>query len=153
MKQNYLISIVGRQKIDGEEGEIELTTVGSYVTKGDIRYILYDEYDEDNPSIKTTSILKINDNKKVTLIKKGRERSRLLLEKGKRHQCIYDTGMGTMTIGVFANTIDAQFTDQGGTLEIGYTLDINSGLTSLNKIFIKVKGTNKQNVKDSAANN
>ena len=34
MQENYLISIVGKQYVDGERGEIQLTTLGSYVTKG-----------------------------------------------------------------------------------------------------------------------
>ena len=29
MLENYLISIIGRQEIDGEQGEISLTTYGS----------------------------------------------------------------------------------------------------------------------------
>ena len=31
MQENYLISIVGTQEIDGEKDQIELTTVGTYV--------------------------------------------------------------------------------------------------------------------------
>ena len=34
MQENYVISIVGRQKVDGETGEIEVTTLGNYVRKG-----------------------------------------------------------------------------------------------------------------------
>ena len=33
MQENYLISITGRQKLDNETGEIEVTTLGSYVKK------------------------------------------------------------------------------------------------------------------------
>ena len=35
-----MISIVGRQKVDGETGEIEVTTLGNYVRKGANRYIV-----------------------------------------------------------------------------------------------------------------
>ena len=41
MQENYLISIVGTQEIDGETDRIELTTVGTYVHKGSSRYIVY----------------------------------------------------------------------------------------------------------------
>ena len=54
MQENYLISIVGKQYVDGEKGEIQMTTLGSYVTKGKNRFIMYKEYDEDNPSSKIT---------------------------------------------------------------------------------------------------
>ncbi len=85
MQENYLISIVGKQYVDGEKGEIQMTTLGSYVTKGKNRFIMYKEYDEDNPSSKITSILKIEGNQKVTLIRNGGQNSRLILEKGQRH--------------------------------------------------------------------
>ena len=44
-----------------------------------------------------------------------------------------------MMIGVFANQIKNGLTDEGGALEVSYSLDINSDLTSFNEIFIEVK--------------
>lgn len=144
MQDEYLISITGKQYVDGEKGEIQLTTLGSYVKKGDSRYILYDEYDQEVPAPTkgTKSVLKIEGNKKVTLIRNGEQKSRLVLEKGQRHMCHYDTGYGSMMIGVFANRINTDLTDEGGNLEISYSLDINAGLTSINEIFINVKNVN-----------
>lgn len=141
MQENYLISILGKQNYDGELDEGQLTTVGSYITKGNSRYILYREYDSDEPTASTTSILKIDGNRRVTLIRSGHQRSRLILEKGKRHLCHYDTGFGTMMVGVFAHQIKADLNDRGGNLEVSYSLDINSRLKSLNEIFINVKET------------
>ena len=139
MQENYLISILGQQNYDGELGEVQLTTVGSYITKGSSRYILYREYDSDEPAAKITSILKVDGNRRVTLIRNGQQRSRLILEKGKRHLCHYDTGFGTMMVGVFADRIKSDLDDSGGSLEVSYSLDINSGLKSLNEIFINIK--------------
>ena len=48
MQENYLISILGRQQVDGETGEVQVTTLGSYVKKGKNRYITYKEYDSDS---------------------------------------------------------------------------------------------------------
>ncbi|MCI9273314.1 MAG: DUF1934 domain-containing protein [Clostridiales bacterium] len=151
MQENYLISIVGKQYVDGEKGEIQMTTLGSYVTKGKNRFIMYKEYDEDNPSSKITSILKIEGNQKVTLIRNGGQNSRLILEKGQRHLCHYDTGYGSMMVGVFANRIHTDLTDNGGKLEVSYSLDINSGLTSINEIFINIKEAEQEDVKNSSA--
>ena len=151
MQENYLISIVGKQYVDGEKGEIQMTTLGSYVTKGKNRFIMYKEYDEDNPSSKITSILKIEGNQKVTLIRNGGQNSRLILEKGQRHLCHYDTGYGSMMVGVFANRIYTDLTDNGGKLEVSYSLDINSGLTSINEIFINIKEAEQEDVKNSSA--
>lgn len=145
MQENYLISIVGTQEIDGETDRIELTTVGTYVHKGNSRYIVYHEFNEDFPSGKVTSILKVEDEKRVTLIRSGGQRSRLVLEKGKRHLCHYDTGLGSLMVGVFAQSIHSRLTDAGGTLDVSYSLDINSGLNSMNEIFVDIK----KNVKKS----
>ena len=82
MEENFLISILGKQMVDGKKGEIELTTRGSYVDKGHCRYISYREYDEDNPHAKILSSLKVEGDNKVTLIRTGSLNSRLVLEKG-----------------------------------------------------------------------
>ena len=123
-----------------EPTEIEKT---EYTTKAAV----YSEYEEDNPSNKLTSVIKVEGDKKVTLIRNGEDRTRLVLEKGKRHQCFYNTGFGNMMVGVFTQRIDADLSDDGGQLEVSYSLDINSGLTSINQIFIDIKkGTDGNNV-------
>ena len=96
MLENYLISIKGRQKIDNETGEVELTTLGSYVQKGNSRYIVYKEYDAENNNAAKTSVLKVDGSSKVTLMRGGADSTRLILESGKRHLCQYDTGFGNM---------------------------------------------------------
>ena len=153
MQENYLISIVGQQQIDGETGKIELTTLGSYITKGDTRFIVYKEYDPDNSNLSTTSILKVDRENTVTLMRGGAGHTRLVLEEGKRHLCQYDTGFGTMMVGIFTNSVRSRLEKGGGRLEISYTLDINSGLSSMNEIFITVKEANNQDVKISTAGN
>ena len=126
--------------------------MGSYVTKGKNRYIIYKEYDEDNPHALVTSILKIEGNQKVTLIRNGAQNSRLILEKGQLHQCHYYTGYASMMVGVFANHINTDLTDSGGNLEVSYSLDINAGLTSLNEIFIHIKEAEQEDVKNRRTN-
>lgn len=99
MKEDYMISIVGKQQVDGETGEIRIDTLGSYVRKGDHWYIAYKEYDEDDPNRYQTSILKVERDDKVTLMRDN-SATRLILEKGKRHLCQYDTGYGQLMVGV-----------------------------------------------------
>lgn len=50
MESNYLISIVGKQKIDGETDTVEVVTEGSYVFRNGKYFITYEEYDKENPS-------------------------------------------------------------------------------------------------------
>lgn len=153
MQENYLISIKGRQKVDDETGEIELTTFGSYVKRGDSRYIVYKEYTSEDNSQTRTSILKIDGSSKITLMRGGEDSTRLILESGKRHLCQYDTEFGNMMVGIFTNRVQSELNDLGGSLEVSYTLDINSSLSSQNEIFITVKEANSNHVEACAAGN
>lgn len=151
MQENYLISIKGRQRVDDETGEVELTTFGSYVRRGDSRYIVYKEYTSEDKNTTRTSILKIDGANKVTLMRGGEDSTRLILERGKRHLCQYDTEFGNMMIGVFTSRVQSELDDLGGKLEVSYTLDINSSLSSQNEIFITIKEANNKDVQISAA--
>lgn len=154
MQENYLISIIGRQQVDDQTGEIEVTTLGSYVKKGDSRYIVYKEYnEEDSGNTPRTSVLKVDGNSRVTLMRGGADSTRLILENGKRHVCPYETGYGCMMIGVFTSKVKSELDDLGGKLEVKYTLDINSNLSSMNEIYITVKEANSKDVKTSATGN
>lgn len=154
MREDYLINIVGRQRVDDEDmDEIKLTTLGSYTKKGDTRYIVYKEYDPDSAgSEPITSILKIDGSDTVTLTR-GANNTRLILEKGKRHQCQYHTGFGPLLVGVFTSEVNSSLHDKGGELQVNYTLDINSNLSSINEIFITIKEAENKDVKISTAGN
>jgi uncharacterized beta-barrel protein YwiB (DUF1934 family) len=154
MQENYLISIVGRQQVDDQTGEIEVTTLGSYVKKGDSRYIVYKEYDAENSgNTPRTSVLKVDGNSRVTLMRGGADSTRLILESGKRHVCPYETGYGCLMIGVFTSKVKSELDDLGGKLEVKYTLDINSNLSSMNEIYITVKEANSEDVKTCTTSN
>ena len=150
MQENFLISIKGRQRVDEETGEIELTTFGSYVRRGDSRYIVYKEYTSEDKNRTRTSILRIDGGNKVTLMRGGEDSTRLILECGKRHLCQYDTEFGNMMIGVFTSRVQSELNDLGGKLEVSYTLDINSSLSSQNEISITVKEASTKDVEISA---
>ena len=148
MQENYLISIIGRQNVDGELGEVRVTTVGDYIKKNGKQYIVYKEYDE-NQTRPRTSILKVEKDK-MTMIRGDDDRTRLILENGKRHLCQYDTGYGNMMIGIFTSQLHSNLTDEGGKLEVRYTLDINSNLSSSNEILITIKEAENKDVETRA---
>lgn len=138
-KNEYLISVTGIQEVDGEKDKIELQTVGKYIMKPDHAYIGYKEYDEENPSVSSNNIIKVENDNKVTIIRNGEIQSRLILEKGRRHQCHYRTMVGDMMIGVFADTINNELNDNGGKLHVSYSLDFNNELISNNEFYIDVQ--------------
>ena len=88
---------------------------------------------------------------RVTLIRGGIQGTRLILEKGKRHLCQYDTGYGTFMVGVFTSSIRCRLGEKGGSIDVNYTLDINSDLSSINEISITVKEAEQKDVKNCTA--
>lgn len=53
----------------------------------------------------------------------GKVPSQLVIEKGVRHICHYETGFGSVSLGVAADVIELDLTDAGGQLQFSYTLD------------------------------
>jgi len=130
----YRITIVGEQLVDGEHNKIEVLTDGKFMRKRDHFYIGYREYDEDNPSKVYNNVIRVDEDM-VTISRTGPQRSRLLLQKGRRHQCIYETVAGTLSIGVFTKTLNSTLSERGGTLEVSYTLDLTP-ISSARTVFI-----------------
>lgn len=44
MRENYEITIIGRQTIDAQTDEIQVDTLGDYTERGGAKYISYTEY-------------------------------------------------------------------------------------------------------------
>ncbi|HCA04846.1 MAG TPA: DUF1934 domain-containing protein [Ruminococcaceae bacterium] len=141
--ERYMISIVGEQTMDGETDRIEVLTAGKFMKKNDKYYINYKEYDEENPNDYSDNLIKVDRNV-VTINRRGALGSQLMLEKGRRHQCIYSTIAGDMSIGVFTRTFENRLSEKGGTLEVSYTLDFNTDLVSENRFIISIE--EKQNM-------
>lgn len=139
LKEDFCISIIGKQKYDDDVSEIKVDTLGSYTTKNGSRFIAYKEYDEQD-SKGQTALIKIDKNGMLTMTKAG-SNTRLVLEKEKRHSCLYDTGFGYMQMGVFTSVFKDDLTDKGGKLQVNYTLDIDSNISSVNELHIEIKST------------
>ena len=104
MQENYEITIIGRQTIEQETGEIQVDTLGDYSERNGIKYISYMEYDSDAPTRAIRKSSKIEPAGTVTMLTPGSP-TRLVLEKGRRHKCMYDTGAGLLSLGVFTHTL------------------------------------------------
>lgn len=137
LKDDYNINIIGKQVYEEDSGEITLSTTGTYTERGGARFIAYKEYDEENPKLSYTSVLKVEPDK-VTMMRAG-SATRLILERGRRHFCLYDTGYGTLTVGVFTSELSSSLEKKGGSLRIKYTLDIDSNLSSQNEIQVQIR--------------
>lgn len=142
MKKDVLISIKGVYDSEDDHDVIELFTTGTYYKKDGCYFICYDETEATGfEGSKTT--LRVDRQDKVTLVRSGKAKSQLIVERGVRHQCHYDMGFGDLMIGVSGSSIKSSLSDGGGNLEIKYSLDVNSMLASENEMYVNVKETNK----------
>ena len=140
LHDDYHIRITGRQVYRGgdlEPGEITLQTTGTYRERPGAQFIAYKEYDEDDPRVCHTAILKVEP-QRLTMMRQGSD-TKLILEKGRRHLCLYDTGFGTFSVGVFTSELDSTLSDRGGHLSVKYTLDVDSALSSANEIEVDLR--------------
>ena len=133
-----MIEIKGVYRQDGDEDSVELFTTGSYYKRNGHYYIAYDE-SEVTGFEGSRTVLKVEEGGRVTMTRSGRVHSQLIIEQGVRHQCHYDTGYGSMTIGISGDRVDSGLTDEGGRLEFSYSLDVNTLLASENAVYVNVR--------------
>ena len=147
MDERFLISVLGTQKIDGEIDSIEVITTGDYKNENGSVVITYPEYSEEDPNIRTDTTVTL-DGGRLSIERRGEMSSRLLLEKGKRHQCLYETPMGAMLIGIFTDSITTKLNEHGGEIRASYQLDFNNSAVSNNEFNITIKEKDNPNVKN-----
>ena len=143
MAQNECkILIKGTQKLteDDTPEVVQFDSIGTYYMRaGDqAKFITYREYDEDRPDRYRTVLLKYEESGVVTM-QKNHSETKLILERGKRHNCIYSTDFGPITMGIYTDKVESTLTEKGGTLFLSYTLDLNSNLASFNTVDLKVE--------------
>ena len=138
MKKDVLINIKSIHNSEDDYDVIELFTTGQYYRRGGSFYISYDESESTGYEGSRTT-LKVEPEKMVTLSRTGSANSQLIVERGVRHQCHYDAGYGDLLVGVQGSRIKSSLSENGGSLEIKYSIDINSMYASENEMYIQVK--------------
>lgn len=139
--KEVLIKITGTQGLDGDTDSVELTTVGKLGIKEGQFWLTYDESEMLGVKGIKTSLM-VKDDNTVILKRSGGYTSRLVVEEGVRNSCFYSTPHGDLVIGIFGESVSHNLTDEGGTLNMSYTIDSNLQLISRNTVEISVKGVN-----------
>ena len=133
------ISIKGIQNADGEDHMMELDTAGIMEKTGEGYKLVYQESETTGMEGVTTSMY-ISPSA-VTLERRVSMNSLMVLEKGRRTVCNYDTGYGNIMMGIYTCDLSTDMTDDGGEFRFHYTLDINSGMASSHDVHITVRKT------------
>ncbi len=138
MKNNVLINIKGIQTVDDQKDTTELFTTGNIYFKNNKTYITYLESAVTGyENCRTT--LKIDGNRRMTLMRSGKNPSHLIMELGRKSTGIYGTPYGQLEVGISASSIEHDLGESGGRFYCKYNLDINSSLVSTHEIYIDVK--------------
>lgn len=125
MEMNYIITIDTKQKIDGDEENLQVITHASFSGDKDDYTIIYKEESPENGESKTE--LRCEKGEKITVLRFGEGMTtNLILEKGIRHASCHATPYGTFSMGVVALEIDSDMDEKGGSLHFMYATDIEN---------------------------
>lgn len=147
MVKDVWIDIKSIQETNGERAVVELSTAGQFLEDDGCCSLVYDEGEENGLQGSVTT-LKIYGEDSVILSRSGEYNSQMIIEKGARHLCHYDTPYGGIMMGVSAEYINSTLAGGSGKLSFKYDVDINSSLATRNEIFIHVKESLKTNVEN-----
>lgn len=123
MKEDYLMTMVTHQDVEGEKEIIEMTTVADFEGDTDDYYISYIDDEGDLKGCRTT--LHVEDGKCITITREGSYDSHMIVEKNSRHISHHKTPYGSFSLGVSALDIESRMTNCGGRLNFRYTTDID----------------------------
>ncbi len=138
MDKKIMLRLVSLQSDGEDKSKVELLSEG-LLRMTDAGYeISYKETDATGFAGSTTKLTVVSD-QKVTMERTGAASSTLILEKGKKHHCHYGTPYGELMVGVTTNSIKSTITENGGTLDFKYVLDINSSYVGDYEINLDVK--------------
>ena len=138
MEKEVVISIKGMQSYEGALPDvIELVTEGRLARDGSGYTLSYQESELTGLEGTLTTIQV--DGEQVTLLRVGEFNSQLVSQEGRRHLSVYNTPYGAMEIGVHTRHLLAELNDQGGDIEVDYSVEVDHALAGRNIFRINVK--------------
>lgn len=138
MKKAMILSLQGTQYYGEQEPEvIELVTEGTmeYVDGG--WDICYEESDLTGLAGVTTTF-RVEPGK-VTLRRTGKLRSEMVFLEGISHDSLYQMEFGALLITVCAKQIQASIGDQGGVVDLVYSIEIEHGDAGIVEYHLELK--------------
>lgn len=123
MKQNVVLSILGRQSyMDQEPEQLELVTEGTLEDRGNTWILSYEESELTGMAGVTTTFIVERD--KITLKRTGKLNSQMVFQEGVAHESLYEMEFGALMISVCANRVMADICYDGGMIDLIYTIEL-----------------------------
>ena len=123
MKQNVVLSILGRQTYLGQEpDQIELVTEGVLEDLGNSWTLSYEESDLTGMGGVTTTFIVEPD--RITLKRTGKLNSQMVFQEGVVHESLYQVEFGALMISVCASRVMADLCQDGGMIDLVYNIEL-----------------------------
>ena len=118
-----VLSVRGVQRYEDQEPEIiELTTVGTMERQKEVWVLSYEESDLTGlPGV--TTAFRVGP-RGVVLKRTGKLQNQMIFMEGRRHESLYQIDIGALMIAVRATSVKSDLTEQGGTVDIVYNIEI-----------------------------
>ena len=139
IEKNVIISVRGEQYFeDIDPDTVELTSEGRMTICDDGEIIL--AYDETTLTGMegTTTRFTIRGNS-VVLRRSGTVNNEMYFEPGKPHLSLYETPMGALTVEIVTEKLAHKLSEQGGILNIKYTIAVENQITGRHQFKIRVR--------------
>ena len=143
LPENCMITIRGTMEQGEDNDTVELMTRGYFTHRDGNYYITYKESETTGYEGNVTTLKIAADSSRVAMLRFGPQASQLVIEKGRRNLCHYETGYGSVTLGVTADEIVCNLSEKGGTAKFSYLLDAdNAAMISRNSLEVTVNHVN-----------
>lgn len=133
---DVMIALTGVQHADGDTDTVQLITAGTMTISPEGYSLCYAETAATGMAGTETTLWV--QPRKVTLERRGTHAGLLVLEHKKRHVGSYGTPYGELMLGVFTDVMEQKLDDNGGTLDVSYTLDIGGSMLSRQDLHVAV---------------
>lgn len=120
MTKNVLLSIVATQDIGEERETTKLLTEGTLRRESGALLLSYKETELTGLAGTTTTFRIEGD--RVVLSRTGTLQSEMLFREGAEDRSLYDMGFGALMVTVCARRIENKMTENGGTLDVAYSI-------------------------------
>lgn len=136
--KDVIISVYGQQFYEGRADEpIELVTNATYGKDEQGRYVITYQESAITGLGQTTTTLLVGKNN-VVLSRTGECPAQLYFEEGRSHISAFGTEGATATLTFFTQSISINLDDNGGTLQVKYTINSADATTGVNLLRIHI---------------
>ena len=138
MKKEVVISITGKQTYMEQEPEvIELVTDGTLEQTADGWDLTYEESDLTGLDGVTTTFRITPE--VITLDRTGKLTSQMVFQEGKYHDSLYQMSFGALMITVCASKVRSALTEDGGTVDLVYSIEIEQNAAGVIEYHLDIK--------------